>query len=288
MKFIYNIIFCLLSFNLFAQGGVELKIEARTQNCTTGIYIVDLYIKHNIKTAQHYVGNSSIFFEYNADVLKYTGRYKSTAFNETPLCDSRYGNYTPYSAHSVDGKTAGKFLITLNLSNPTINTVYACPSIDSWVKIGEVYFHVLDDSSSPQIKFVGTQRGIPTNTRGTNLTDDSNRKKYRQFLKEQSSPSYKRLCNNNQEYKINNSIREQVVNHNDYKVFPNPIKDILYVESITDNIEKLKIIDIKGRVLMYKNYIKEQQIALNMTGLVSGTYFVVINDNTIKEVVVAD
>ncbi|GAF04651.1 T9SS type A sorting domain-containing protein [Saccharicrinis fermentans] len=67
------------------------------------------------------------------------------------------------------------------------------------------------------------------------------------------------------------------------KVYPNPTSDILTLQIETNDMENYsyKIFDINGRQLQ-KSKITDVQTQINMSGLVSATYFITILQNNEK------
>ncbi len=193
-----------VSLGAFAQG-VEVKLEYRSENCSSDYlnnpqYIADIYVRHTPTTGNKYLGNTSIYFTYDAEVLRFTD-YQSSNFNEYTRCYVRnMGVVRPYSDHSFDGDVPGNFLLTFLLRIPSLaggNGSQACLNINNnWIKVGSTSFEVLDMQTSPNFHFFGTNGDYPLDTRGTNFSQDNNEDKYKQYFVESPQLSYAQVCSN--------------------------------------------------------------------------------------------
>ncbi len=67
------------------------------------------------------------------------------------------------------------------------------------------------------------------------------------------------------------------------KVYPNPVSDILLIETDAENLE-YRIIDIDGRVRLNGNIISENQ-QIDFTGLPTGTYFFQVEKHKTHKIV---
>lgn len=66
------------------------------------------------------------------------------------------------------------------------------------------------------------------------------------------------------------SINDITINNN-IKAYPNPIKDILNIESINAEIQKIELYDLQGRLILTEN-VKTYKYQLNLSQLQSTTY----------------
>jgi len=67
------------------------------------------------------------------------------------------------------------------------------------------------------------------------------------------------------------------VNKDAVRLYPNPVKDILYIGYVAEKIDRLKISDVSGKVILTKQDFSEKSI--NLTNLAEGVYFVDITIN---------
>ncbi|QNJ98293.1 T9SS type A sorting domain-containing protein [Constantimarinum furrinae] len=71
---------------------------------------------------------------------------------------------------------------------------------------------------------------------------------------------------------------ENVVSNSDLTLYPNPAEDILYISLPYEVDADIRVFDLSGKLLIYKNSIAlERNYALQISGLNSGVYFVRIN-----------
>ncbi|MDR0828828.1 MAG: thiol protease/hemagglutinin PrtT [Prevotellaceae bacterium] len=78
---------------------------------------------------------------------------------------------------------------------------------------------------------------------------------------------------------INTDIKEVFYNNNNLIIFPNPVKDNLYVETNTDTNDRIQIIDIFGKILLTAD---KQSMPINVSNLPKGIYILKIGGNTGK------
>ena len=75
-------------------------------------------------------------------------------------------------------------------------------------------------------------------------------------------------------YKSENTLNTtEIENKLDIKVYPNPIEDILNIDSKEKIISKIEIIDIQGRLIFKDNYNKNK-IEINSSSFENGTYVI--------------
>jgi len=187
MNRVLSLLFVFVSPVLFSQD-IDLQfIDSDSTNCTANSFCVDLQLKGN--NGADYLGISSILFDYDPAVISFDGdglnginqgAYYSKNFDNvgsSPACNM-FG--PAYSEHSFDGNTSGKFLITILLLSPTMNTasgemVFACPNISSnWVTVSTICFDIIDPNGNPNLTFVGNQNGTPSPVNESNFNSDTN------------------------------------------------------------------------------------------------------------------
>jgi len=61
-----------------------------------------------------------------------------------------------------------------------------------------------------------------------------------------------------------------------FSIYPNPVKDILYIENKTTNIENVTVYDVSGKVLTQKHSNTSQ---VNLENISSGLLFVILETN---------
>jgi hypothetical protein len=72
---------------------------------------------------------------------------------------------------------------------------------------------------------------------------------------------------------INTSINQNVSNKNNLSLYPNPITNFLNIESKTNKIETIQIIDLMGN-LVENITVKSKQIQIDLSHLSNGIYFI--------------
>ena len=65
----------------------------------------------------------------------------------------------------------------------------------------------------------------------------------------------------------------------DISVYPNPVSDNLYVDSKGVIINKIKVLNQVGQVLFSNMAIKDSLNSINVSGLASGSYFILLETN---------
>ena len=75
-------------------------------------------------------------------------------------------------------------------------------------------------------------------------------------------------------------ISEEV---NEIYIFPNPVKELLNINSISENIENIEIINSLGISVSKLNFANKKEVILNLENLNNGIYYLKINDNYIKK-----
>ena len=84
------------------------------------------------------------------------------------------------------------------------------------------------------------------------------------------------------------SIKQNVVDKLTAKIYPNPTKNILYIEVYKpENGFQLELYDLMGRQLSTKQ-ILNNQAAISVNHLSSGIYFLKIDKSVIKKFIVAN
>ncbi len=87
--------------------------------------------------------------------------------------------------------------------------------------------------------------------------------------------------NNNQVVYYNTSLSVQDIEELHFRIYPNPTKDFIYIESKTTPL-KIEIYDISGKICLVQELNKSSD-NINTTRLSSGVYFLkVTNNNTVK------
>jgi len=61
-------------------------------------------------------------------------------------------------------------------------------------------------------------------------------------------------------------------------MYPNPVKDILYIEKNNTNVISISIYDMQGNLVLLHNY-SDNSISIDFTSFNIGIYFVILNDN---------
>lgn len=86
------------------------------------------------------------------------------------------------------------------------------------------------------------------------------------------------------------SIKEEIDNANEFTVYPNPTKDVLYFKINNNNSYRMELVDLNGKVILQTETTLTNQ--LNVSSLANGIYLVRFIENnthntTYKKVVVA-
>ena len=71
---------------------------------------------------------------------------------------------------------------------------------------------------------------------------------------------------------------KNIAESNVAKLYPNPANDVLYVEVNNKDIQQVSILDLSGKLLSTQT-VTESKVALNVSTLPSGTYFVQLTGN---------
>ena len=74
-------------------------------------------------------------------------------------------------------------------------------------------------------------------------------------------------------------IPDHKIQDNSIKLYPNPVKDYLYIETIQKNTNSIEIYDITGRKIFFKEMSDKSDI-INMSDFVNGIYIVKISNKT--------
>lgn len=88
---------------------------------------------------------------------------------------------------------------------------------------------------------------------------------------------------------VTSNISETVPVHiNNFKIFPNPVIDNMYIELELNNVDNfdIEVIDLLGNIVFSKNYetSRSTNIAVNCKHLKSGSYFVLIRESNSKSI----
>lgn len=76
-------------------------------------------------------------------------------------------------------------------------------------------------------------------------------------------------------------LASTIATHLEFKVYPNPATDVIYISSINAEINRIKLYDISGRVLVSQDGNKKTS-EINMKDLSSGVYYLEVNNQKIK------
>ncbi len=88
--------------------------------------------------------------------------------------------------------------------------------------------------------------------------------------------SYDALGNRTQETKTSTLSVEEVTNTKNFKLYPNPFKDELFLSSENQTIKEVNIYDLSGKLVKSISNINARSYRLNAGYLVSGNYLVAI------------
>ncbi|MDR6300030.1 T9SS-dependent M36 family metallopeptidase [Mesonia maritima] len=72
-------------------------------------------------------------------------------------------------------------------------------------------------------------------------------------------------------------------NGREFKIYPNPVDDILYIEHGKQEFADISIFDINGRLIYSEKETKIQQKSIDVSSFEAGIYLVEINSNSTKE-----
>ena len=76
------------------------------------------------------------------------------------------------------------------------------------------------------------------------------------------------------------SIEKNLGKKTDIKFYPNPVMDRLYIENAINSA--ISIEDLTGRTLLDKKFYSEEKVEIDVAHLLSGVYFLSVNNNRIK------
>jgi len=96
--------------------------------------------------------------------------------------------------------------------------------------------------------------------------------------------SYDALGNRTQETKTSTLSVEEVTTEKNFKLYPNPFKDELYLSSDNQTIKEVSIIDMTGKLIKTIANINTTHYQLDASYLVSGNYLIQIKTNNGVEV----
>ena len=88
--------------------------------------------------------------------------------------------------------------------------------------------------------------------------------------------SYDALGNRTQETKTSTLSVEEVTNTKNFKLYPNPFKDELFLSSDNQTIKEINIYDLSGKLVKSISNINARSNRLDAGYLVSGNYLVAI------------
>ena len=96
--------------------------------------------------------------------------------------------------------------------------------------------------------------------------------------------SYDALGNRTQETKTSTLSVEEVTVEKNFKLYPNPFKDELFLSSDNQTIKEVSIIDMTGKLIKTIANINTTHYQLDASYLVSGNYLIQIKTNNGVEV----
>lgn len=254
---------------------VEVKLEYEAVNCgsSTNNYVADIYVRQIKSIAIEYMGNHSIFLNYDPNVLKYAF-YKPVNFHKYAKCKNPWGTYfQAWEEPAIDHKTPGSFLLTNELD---VSLNADCQEFHKWTLVGKIFFDVLKVEESPLFSIYGTQQGYPKNTRGTNFSDEKNRNKYNQYLHNLAkSPSFKALCGANKKDVFENDVIISEIN-----IYPNPANKIVNVINRSGESSSLKVFNLDGQLILEEEILEGDKKSIEVFDWPAGNYlFQVVNAN---------
>ncbi len=80
---------------------------------------------------------------------------------------------------------------------------------------------------------------------------------------------------------VSTAVDEQNLQHQN--IYPNPVKDILFVES-TDIINSVEVLDVSGKMILKKNVENESKVELNINNFQPGIYLLKMLEKSGSEV----
>ena len=145
-----NRIILLLCLNCITQSILGQSIELQgisSIDCNGQTYCLSLEVRSG-DPGTVFLGSSSIFFQYDPLAISYQS-FTSATFDTSTNCS---GNF-PWDIHTYDPNKPGKFSMTMILKNG--EELNSCPELtpDTWVKVGDVCFTILDDTRWVDIHF---------------------------------------------------------------------------------------------------------------------------------------
>ena len=96
--------------------------------------------------------------------------------------------------------------------------------------------------------------------------------------------SYDALGNRTQETKTSTLSVEEVTNTKNFKLYPNPFKDELYLSSDNQTIKEVSIIDMAGKLIKTIANINATHYQLDASYMVTGNYLIQIKTDEGVEV----
>jgi hypothetical protein len=74
------------------------------------------------------------------------------------------------------------------------------------------------------------------------------------------------------------SSTELITSANEFKIYPNPVYDDLYVSGATEQIKKARIIDLSGKVIYIEKDPFRNKKNILVRGIPAGIYFLQLDD----------
>jgi len=267
--------------------SISVQLVENSESCETNMYCADVQIK-GTSLNDGLIGNSSIRFNYNPQVLSFfgtntsvtTGSYTSRAFDNQYECELFGTSAKPYEAHSFDGTVSGDFLLTVLLENWIDQ--YQCAGLeDDWVSLSTVCFEVLDASADPQLKVRGTENGVIADFSGTNFNSTTNNPadKYENGDMKSLNATMDEICDGTASGIdiVGGNFGWTIDN-----ISPMPATDDLFVSLNMNETGKVQtqIFDLNGRLIMEQNDDVSEgksQIQLDVRAIPAGAYLVSVS-----------
>lgn len=296
-----NYIWALLFLGgLSLQAQVDVQFAENGEGCETGQYCADLQIKTNADS-DILVGNSSIRFNYDPQVLSFfgstnsvtTGSYSSRLFDETYNCTAFGENTQPYAKHAFDGTVDGDFLITVLLENYLEQA--ECAGLQAeWMTLSTICFDIIDETADPKLVIKGTESGIVQDLSGTNFNAASNNPadKYSNGEFRALNTSAQEVCETASGIK---TVSASNFSWSIAGIAPMPAQENLFISlNMDENAEvTVKLFDLNGRLIMEQDQkvaAGTAKVELDVRNLASGAYLLsvskgaeVLADKIVKE-----
>jgi hypothetical protein len=87
------------------------------------------------------------------------------------------------------------------------------------------------------------------------------------------------ITNNDGDWLVYNSVllSNPTFNENTVSLYPNPVQNILNIQNTANNLSKIQIYDLNGRLLQ-NHALQINEVTLDMSQLTSGVYVVVLEN----------